>query len=135
MVGWAGGQTERILGTIVGDNSEVEDLSDIDDPVWDADYQPPPQEPSSSEDEDPIPQPTEPSRGHKRCCGENKGYRSDRDITRSRTPRRHRQTQQVEADDSNDGPEEPTPGPTHQVQERTWNAPEGYSVDAKPIPV
>ena len=26
-------RVERILGTIVADNSEVEDLSDIDDPV------------------------------------------------------------------------------------------------------
>lgn len=26
-------RAERILGTIVADNSEVEDLSDIDDPV------------------------------------------------------------------------------------------------------
>lgn len=58
-------RAERILGTTVGDN-----LSDTDDPVGAADYQPPPQEPSSSErdssgDEDPVPQPTEPRRGRK----------------------------------------------------------------------
>ena len=35
----------RTLRTTVGDNSEVEDLSDIDDFMWDADYQPLPQEP------------------------------------------------------------------------------------------
>ncbi len=49
-----------ILETVAGDNSEVEELSDIDDPVGDADYHPPQQEPSSSEEEssgneDPIP--------------------------------------------------------------------------------
>ena len=87
-------RAEWILGTIVGDNSEVEDLSDIDDPVWDADYQPPPQEPSSIEDEDPIPQPTEPSRGRKHRRGEN-GYRSDCDVTRSCTQRCHCQTLNV----------------------------------------
>ncbi|KAM3609511.1 uncharacterized protein V6R79_016128 [Siganus canaliculatus] len=31
----------EMLGLIGGDNSEVEDLSDIDDPVGDAEYQPP----------------------------------------------------------------------------------------------
>ena len=74
-------RAEWILGTIVGDNSEVEDLSDIDDPVWDANYQPPPQ-------------PTEPSRGRKHRRGEN-GYRSDCDVTRSCTQRCHRQTLNV----------------------------------------
>uniref|UniRef100_A0A671XXE1 Si:ch211-255f4.7 n=1 Tax=Sparus aurata TaxID=8175 RepID=A0A671XXE1_SPAAU len=80
-----------------------------------ADYQPPPQEPSSSEDENRIPQPTEPSRGRKRRRGEN---RSDRDLTRPCTLRRRCQTQQVEADGSNDGPEESTPGPSHQEQSK-----------------
>ena len=110
-------RAEWKLGTIVGDNSEVEDSSDIDDPVWDADYQSPPQEPSSSEDEDPIPLHTEPSRGRKRCRGEN-DYCSDLDLTRSCTPRQLRQTQQIEADGSNDGPEEPTTGPSHQGQSK-----------------
>lgn len=69
-------RAERILGTIAGDDSEVEDLSDIYDPVEEADYQPPPKEVNSSEendggDEDPIPQPSESSRGRKRHCGEN----------------------------------------------------------------
>ncbi|KAF3832188.1 hypothetical protein F7725_025853 [Dissostichus mawsoni] len=61
-----------------GDNSDLEDLSDNDDPILDANYQPPPQEQSSSEDdssddEDPIPQPTEHSRGRKRLRGANNG--------------------------------------------------------------
>lgn len=30
----------ELLGLIYGDNSEVKDLSDIDDPVGDAEYQP-----------------------------------------------------------------------------------------------
>ena len=70
----------ELLGLIDGDNSDLEDLSDNDDPILDANYQPPPQEQSSSEDEDdssddedPIPQPTEHSRGHKRLCGANNG--------------------------------------------------------------
>lgn len=110
-------RAERILGTIVGDDSEVEDLSDIDDPVEDADYQPPPKELNSSEeddsgDEDPIPQPSEPSRGRKRYCGENE------EAECSATRKRRRQTQQVEVDGSNDGPEEPTPGPRRQGQSK-----------------
>ncbi|KAK7156623.1 hypothetical protein R3I94_006617 [Phoxinus phoxinus] len=59
---------ELVLDSISGDNSEVEDLSDNDEPVDDIDYHPPQKEPSSSEeessgDEDPIPQA---SRGRKR---------------------------------------------------------------------
>jgi len=49
----------------------VEDLSDNDDAILDADYQPPPQERSSSGDEDP--QPTEHLRGRKRLRCENNG--------------------------------------------------------------
>ncbi|KAJ8259318.1 hypothetical protein COCON_G00183300 [Conger conger] len=98
---------EWMLGAIDGDHSEVEDLSDIDDDMLDADYQPPLREPSSSEDssgdEDPILQPTEPSRGRKR-------HRDQDDGSRSR--RRRRRSGHVEADGSNDGPEEPTPGPS-----------------------
>lgn len=107
------------MESIAGDNSEVEDLSDIDDPVEDVDYHPPQQEPSSSEeessgDEDPTPQSTEASRGRKRLRGETYGYRSDHSIAILRTPRR--QTQQLESDGSNDDPEEPTPGPSFQRQ-------------------
>uniref|UniRef100_A0A8C1ND68 Si:ch211-255f4.7 n=1 Tax=Cyprinus carpio TaxID=7962 RepID=A0A8C1ND68_CYPCA len=110
---------ELVLESIAGDNSEVEDLSDIDDPVEDVDYHPPQQEPSSSEeessgDEDPTPQSTEASRGRKRLRGETYGYRSDRSIAILRTPRR--QTQQLESDGSNDDHEEPTPGPSFQRQ-------------------
>ncbi|KAA0721343.1 hypothetical protein E1301_Tti019757 [Triplophysa tibetana] len=48
------------MESISGDNSEVEDMSYIDDPVEDVDYHPPQQEPISSEEEssgheDPIP--------------------------------------------------------------------------------
>nr|XP_020517014.1 uncharacterized protein LOC110006139 [Labrus bergylta] len=111
----------ELLGLIGRDNSEVEDLSDIDDPVGDAEYQPPRQEPSTSEEdnsgcEGPIPQPSQPIRGRKRLRDENEGYRSDRD--RSRTPRRRSQTQQDEADVSNNVPEEITPGPSHQEQSK-----------------
>ncbi|CAJ1084156.1 uncharacterized protein LOC110006139 [Xyrichtys novacula] len=100
----------EMLGLIGGENSEVEDLSDTDDPVGDAEYQPPPS--SSEEDssgcEDPIPQPCQPIRGRKRFCDEYEGYRSDRDIARSCTPRRRSQTQQDEAYVS----EDTTPGPS-----------------------
>lgn len=73
-----------------GDNSEVEDLSDIDDPVGNAEYQPPPtsSEEDSSGCEDPVPQLCQPIRGCKRLREEYEGYRSDRDIATSRTPRR-----------------------------------------------
>uniref|UniRef100_A0AAV2MH94 PiggyBac transposable element-derived protein domain-containing protein n=1 Tax=Knipowitschia caucasica TaxID=637954 RepID=A0AAV2MH94_KNICA len=53
--------------TIFGDNSEVEDLSDVDDDMLDTDYEPPQRERSCSEDsrgdEDPILQPIELNRG------------------------------------------------------------------------
>lgn len=57
----------------------VDDLSDIDDPMGDAEYQPPRQELSSNEEdssgrEDPIPQPSQLIRGHKRPCDEYEGY-------------------------------------------------------------
>lgn len=65
-------QAMQLLGLIDEDNSDL-DLSDNDDPILDANYQPSAQEESSSEDEgdnsddeDPIPEPTEHSRGHKR---------------------------------------------------------------------
>lgn len=95
------------------DNSDLEELSDTDDPVMDADYHPPQNETSSSEEssggEDPIPQPTEASWGRKRFRGEVAGYRSDRSIATSRSPRHG--TQQVEVGGSTADPEEPTPGP------------------------
>ncbi|XP_071063273.1 piggyBac transposable element-derived protein 3-like [Pseudochaenichthys georgianus] len=104
----------ELLGLIDGDNSDLEDLSDNDDPILDANYQPPPQEQISSEDEDdssddedPIPQPTEHSRGRSG---------TGTDTGSSRTPRRRRQTQQIEADRSDDDSEEPTPGPSTQGQ-------------------
>ncbi|CAM4658710.1 unnamed protein product [Leuciscus chuanchicus] len=60
---------QNVNKSIAGDNSEVEDLSDNDDPVEDFDYHPPQQEPSSSEEEssgneDPTPQSAEAIRGH-----------------------------------------------------------------------
>ncbi|TWW69454.1 Homeodomain-interacting protein kinase 2 [Takifugu flavidus] len=60
-----------------GDTSEL-DLSDNDDDILDASYQPQPQEQSSTEDESsgdeyPIPHPTEQSRGRKRLRGEDNG--------------------------------------------------------------
>ncbi|XP_042371013.1 transcription factor E2FA-like, partial [Plectropomus leopardus] len=107
-----------------GDESDLDNLSDNDDAILDAGYQPPPQVQSSSEDdssgeEDPIP--TEHSRGRKRLrcqnndSGTGTGTGSDYEA-RSHTPRRPRQTQRIEADDSNNGPEEPTPGPSPQGQ-------------------
>lgn len=105
---------ELVLDSISGDNSEVEDLSDNDEPVDDVDFHPPQQEPSSSEeessgDEDPIPQAT---RGRKRLRAET--CRSDRSTVVLRTPRRR--IQQVESDGSNEDPEEPTPGPSFEGQ-------------------
>ncbi|XP_049331648.1 piggyBac transposable element-derived protein 3 [Astyanax mexicanus] len=114
-------QALELLELMGDDNSEVEDLSDIDDLVGDTDYQPPQQVPSSSEEdssgcEDPIPQPSQPTRGRKRHRDEYEGYRSDRDIARSRPSRRHSRTQQDAADVSDNVPEETTPGPSHQEQ-------------------
>lgn len=101
---------------------EMENLSDVDDLVGDTEYQPPRQEPSSSEEdssgcEDPIPQPSKPIRGRKLLREEYDGYRSDSDIARSCTPR-HSQTQQGEDDVSNNLVEETTPGPSHQEQSK-----------------
>ncbi|KAK6325100.1 hypothetical protein J4Q44_G00044420 [Coregonus suidteri] len=52
----------ELLGLIDGNNSDL-DVSDNDDPILDGNYQPSPQEESSSEhssdDEDPIPEPTD----------------------------------------------------------------------------
>ncbi len=69
----------ELLGLIDGDNSDL-DFSDNNDPILDENYQPSPQEQSSSEDEgdssddeDPIPEPTEHSRGRKRLCGADNG--------------------------------------------------------------
>lgn len=109
---------------IGGDNSEVEDLSDINHPMGDAEYQPPRQEPSSSEEdssgcEDPILQPSQLIRGRKCLHDKYERYRSDGDIGRSRTPRRRSWTQQDEADVSDNVPEETTPGPSHQEQSKT----------------
>lgn len=91
-------QAMELVNLISRDNSEVEDFSDIDDPVADADYKLPQkqQEQSSSEEdsrgcEDPIPQPSQPFRGCKCLRDEYQGFCSDRDIARSRTPRRHSQ--------------------------------------------
>ncbi len=58
----------ELLELIDGDNSDL-DVSDNDNPILDGNYQPSPQEESSSEDssddEDPIPEPTDHSRGRK----------------------------------------------------------------------
>ncbi|XP_057693808.1 piggyBac transposable element-derived protein 3-like [Corythoichthys intestinalis] len=111
-------QVMKMLGLIGGENSEVEDLSDIDDPVGDAEYQPPPtsSEEDSSGCEDPVPQPCQPIRGRKRLRKEYEGYRSDRDIATSRTPRHRSQTPQEEADVSGNVSEDTTPGPSHEEQ-------------------
>ncbi|MEQ2239202.1 hypothetical protein ILYODFUR_002088 [Ilyodon furcidens] len=82
----------ELLGFIDGDNSEVEDLSDIDDPVGDPEYQLPQQEPSSSEEdnsgcEDPILQPSKPIRWPKCLRKDYEGYRSDRGSARLHFPR------------------------------------------------
>lgn len=55
-------QALELFWSFDGNNSEVEDLSDIDDPAGDPEYQPSRQEQSSSEEdssgcEDPIPSP------------------------------------------------------------------------------
>lgn len=74
-----------VTGLIDGDNSEVEDLLDINDLVGDAEYHPPQQETSSSEEdssgcEDPIPQPSNPIRGRKHHYDEHEGPHSDCNI-------------------------------------------------------
>lgn len=98
-------------------------MSDIDDPVGDAEYQPSQQEPSSSEEdssgcEDPLVQPTKPIRGRKRLHDKYTGHCSACNIARSRTPKHHSRTQQDEANISNNVPEEIKPGPSHQEQSR-----------------
>uniref|UniRef100_A0A8B9HAU7 Si:ch211-255f4.7 n=1 Tax=Astyanax mexicanus TaxID=7994 RepID=A0A8B9HAU7_ASTMX len=118
----------KILGLIGGENSEVEDLSDMDDVVGDPQYQPPKQEPiSSSEEEedssgceDPFPQSSQLIGGLKRHRDEYEDDRvSDCDVHnhRSQLCRRLSLTQQDEADVSNDVPEETTPpGPSRREQ-------------------
>ncbi|XP_055082645.1 piggyBac transposable element-derived protein 3 [Periophthalmus magnuspinnatus] len=105
-------QEMELLWSFDGNNSEVEDLSDIDDAVGNPEYQPSRQEQSSSEEdsecEDSSPQTSKPDRGHKRKCDEYEGYRSDRNFARRRS-----RTEQDEGDDSNNVPEETTPGPNH----------------------
>ncbi|XP_076842062.1 piggyBac transposable element-derived protein 3 isoform X2 [Brachyhypopomus gauderio] len=113
----------ELLELISGDNSEVEDLSDIDDLVGDTEYQPPQQEASSSEEDgsgcdDSIPQPSHLTRGRKRHRDEYERYWSDRDIARSCTTRCHSQTQQEQDDISNNVPVETTSGPSHQEQSK-----------------
>ncbi|XP_047430615.1 piggyBac transposable element-derived protein 3-like isoform X2 [Mugil cephalus] len=107
------------LESNAGVTSEVEELSDVDDAAEYADYRPRREEPSTTEEEssgneDPVPQPTEASRGRKRLRCETDGYLSDCSTSNSRTPGHW--TQQIESDDSNDDDEEPTPGPSFQGQ-------------------
>lgn len=69
---------ELVLESIAGDSSELEELSDIDNPTEDADYRPLQEEPSTTEEEssgneDPVPHPTEASRGRKRLRCETDG--------------------------------------------------------------
>lgn len=102
-------QALELFWSFDGNNSEVEDLSDIDDPVGDPEYQPSRQEQSSSEEdssgcEDPIIQPSKPDRGREKR-EKYEGYRSDGNFARS-----------CEGDDSNNVPEETTSGPSHQDQ-------------------
>ena len=68
----------ELIELIDAGKSVLENLSDNDDAILDADYQPPLREQGHSEDDssgdkDPIPQSTERCRGHKRLCGENNG--------------------------------------------------------------
>ncbi|XP_019744366.1 uncharacterized protein LOC109527099 [Hippocampus comes] len=112
-----------------GDNSEVEDLSDIDYPVGDAEFQPPPtsSEEDSSGCEDPVSQPCQPITGSKRLREEYEGYWSDRDIATLRTPRRRSQTPQEETDVSGNVSKDTTPGPSLEEQSNKgrgmrWNA-------------
>ncbi|KAF7698232.1 hypothetical protein HF521_004742, partial [Silurus meridionalis] len=107
---------ELVLESIAGDTSEVEDLSDIDDPIEDVNYYPPQQEPSRSEekssgDEDPTSQSTVASQGRKCLCGETCCCPEHGNAI-SHTPR-HR-TQWV--DGSNNDPKKPTPGLSFQGQ-------------------
>ncbi len=66
----------ELLELIDGDNSDL-DVSDNDDPILDGNYQQSPQEESSSEDssddEDPIPEPTDHSRGRKHADSADNG--------------------------------------------------------------
>ncbi|MED6270810.1 hypothetical protein CHARACLAT_014055 [Characodon lateralis] len=108
---------------IAGDKSVVEDLSDIDDTIKVAEYQPPQQEPSSCEEdssgcESPIPHPSQPVKEHKHLHYDYEGYRSDCDIARSPIPRHLSQTQQDEAGVSYNVPEWTTPGSRHQEQSK-----------------
>ncbi|KAM4593218.1 piggyBac transposable element-derived protein 3 [Odontesthes bonariensis] len=108
----------ELLGLIDGDDSDLD--FENDDPILDENYHPLPQEQSSSEDEGassedeaPIPESTNHSRGRKRlrnvdngsCSGTESGTDS------SCTPRRRCQTQEIEADGSEDDLGESTPEP------------------------
>ncbi|KAL1249403.1 hypothetical protein QQF64_020408 [Cirrhinus molitorella] len=106
----------ELLELIDGDNSDL-DVSDNDDPILDGNYQPSPQEESSSEDssddEDPIPEPIDHSRGrrHADSADNGAGTGSGSGSGSSRTLRRRRQSQEIEADSSEDDLEESTPRP------------------------
>ncbi|XP_071329190.1 piggyBac transposable element-derived protein 1 [Trachinotus anak] len=134
----------ELLGLIDGDNSDL-DLSDNDDPILDENYQPSPQEQSSSEDEgdisdddDPIPEPTKHSRGRKRHHSADNGSLTGTESTgtgigSSRTPRR--QTQTIESDRSEDDLEEQTPGPSQTKKKKKGESKQGRGIRWKATPL
>lgn len=95
-------RAERILGTIVGDNSDVEDLSDTDDPVGMRTPFHSPLSPAEDVNKNILR-----CKKQKHCVQQHLGVGS----------------QQAETDGSNDGPEEPTPGPSHQGQSKKGTCP------------
>ncbi|XP_061836200.1 piggyBac transposable element-derived protein 3 [Nerophis lumbriciformis] len=124
-------QAMQLLGLIDEDNSDL-DLYDNDDPILDENYQPSAQEESSSDDEDPIPEPTEHSRGHKRCRGADNGTESP-GTGSSHTPRRRCRTGPT--DHEEDDSEEPTPGPSQTKENKKGESKQGRGIRWKATPL
>ncbi|XP_068072616.1 piggyBac transposable element-derived protein 3 isoform X1 [Danio rerio] len=128
----------ELLELIDGDNSDL-DVPDNDDPVLDGNYQPSLQEESNSEDgsddEDPIPEPTDHSRGRKHADVHDNGSWTGQETASgsSRTLRRRRQSQEIEADSSEDDLEESTPRRTKKMKKGDSEQGSGLRWKAAPL--
>ncbi|XP_056303397.1 uncharacterized protein LOC130215579 isoform X2 [Danio aesculapii] len=130
----------ELFELIDGDVSDL-DVSDNDDPILDGNYQPSPQEESSSEDssddEDHIPQPTDHSRGCKHADyadnGSWTGQETGTSSGSSRTLKRRRQSEEIEADSSEDDLEESTPRQTKKKKKGDSEQGRGLRWKATPL--
>ncbi|KAG1934670.1 piggyBac transposable element-derived protein 3 [Pimephales promelas] len=123
-----------LLGLIDGDNSDL-DVSDYDDPILDGNYQPSPHEKSSSEDssddENPISEPTVHSIGCKHADSADNGSWTGTETGAGTgsccTHRPRRQSQEIEAGSSVDDLEEP-PGPSQTTKKKKGDSEQGHGL-------